>query len=229
MALLARLRLREGFNINMSLILFGAPGAGKGTQSNMISSEYKYLHLSTGDMLRKEVANKTDLGLEVKEMMSSGALVPDSIVISIIENELVVNKCDFVLDGFPRTLSQAIELEKLLEKMSINQPKVILIDVNISALLARLTGRRVCSICGAVYNVEFSPPKTTNKCDSCGGELFQRDDDKEEVITKRLIAFNQNMEPLKNYYSTNGRLQFVSGDGDRDFVFAQIKRILSVN
>lgn len=213
----------------MSVILFGAPGAGKGTQSSLIASEYGYLHLSTGDMLRCEVANKTQLGLQVKEMMSNGALVPDSLVISIIENELLKSKSSFVLDGFPRTLSQAKELESLICKISLPLPKVILIDVKRETLLARLTSRRVCAKCGAVFNVIFNPPKFKDICDLCGGGLFQRDDDKESVIINRLAAYEQNMEPLKKYYSEDGRLQLINGDGDRDFVFAQIKNILSVN
>lgn len=229
MVLLARLRLKEGFNTSMSVILFGAPGAGKGTQSSLIASEYGYIHLSTGDMLRREIANETQLGLQVKEMMSRGALVPDSLVISIIEKEILKNKSGFVLDGFPRTLSQATELESLINKISLPLPKVILIDVRQDALLARLTSRRVCTKCGAVFNVVFNPPKNQDICDICGEKLYQRDDDKESVIVNRLAAYEENMAPLRKYYSENGRLQVVSGDGDRDFVFAQIKNILSVN
>ncbi len=213
----------------MSVILFGAPGAGKGTQSGLIASEYGYLHLSTGDMLRREVAGKTQLGLQVKEMMSNGALVPDSLVISIIEKELLQSKSSFVLDGFPRTLSQAKELESLICKISLPLPSVILIDVKRETLLARLTSRRVCANCGGVFNVIFNPPKLNDICDLCGGNLLQRDDDKESIIVNRLAAYEQNMEPLKKYYSRDGRLQVIDGNGDRDFVFAQIKNILSVN
>lgn len=172
----------------MNIIMLGPPGAGKGTQAKMLVEKFGIPQISTGDMLRAAVAEGTELGKKAKEYMDKGQLVPDEVVIGIVEERLKKSDCEkgFILDGFPRTVPQAEALDKILEKMGKKIDYVINIVVPDVEILKRLTGRRTCKQCGAMYHVIYNPPKQEGVCDKCGGELYQRDDDKEETIKNRL-------------------------------------------
>lgn len=212
----------------MNILLFGPPGAGKGTQSALLVERRKMRHLSTGDMFRAAIKNETDLGKEAKRYMSEGKLVPDSVTIGMVEEELgKLHGAAFILDGFPRTVVQAEALEMLLQKRSLKIDKAIFVEVPNSLLLGRLTGRRVCKSCGTTYHIEASPTKQPGICDKCGGAVIQRDDDKEEVIATRLNAYEQSTRPLKDYYQSKGRLVVVDGMGSTVDVFARIERVLN--
>jgi len=180
----------------MKLILLGPPGAGKGTQSLKIMEKLKIPQISTGDLLRESVRNKTELGIKAKEFIDSGKLVPDELVISIIKERLKREDCKkgFILDGFPRTLEQAEALEKI-----IAIDKVIELDVEFSALVKRLTGRRSCPKDGSVYHLEFKPPKNDEKCDICQSPLIQRSDDNEATVKSRIQTYKEKTEPLINF------------------------------
>ena len=168
----------------MNLMLFGAPGAGKGTQAKFLIEKYNIPQISTGDILRAAIADKTDMGMEAKKFMDAGQLVPDSTIIGIIKDRLAVADCKngFILDGFPRTLAQAEALGELMENMKIKLDKVISLNVPDSLIVGRITGRRVCSGCGASFHVEFNPSKKDGVCDYCGGELTIRKDDNAETV-----------------------------------------------
>jgi adenylate kinase len=186
-------------------------------------------HLSTGDMFRAAIKNKTALGLEAQRFMSEGKLVPDAITIGMVEEELKrLNGASFILDGFPRNVPQAEALEKLLTQMKLKVEKAIFIEVPHHLLLGRLTGRRVCKQCGATYHIEAKPPKKPGVCDVCGGAVIQRDDDREEVIRTRLEAYEQSTSPLKSYFEDKGRLVRVDGTGTTNDVFARLERVISV-
>lgn len=212
----------------MNILLFGPPGAGKGTQSALLVERRKMRHLSTGDMFRAAIKNETKLGIEAKSFMNEGKLVPDSVTIGMVDEELnKLQGADFILDGFPRTVVQAEALADLLTKKKLKIDKAIFMEVPNSLLLGRLTGRRVCKSCGATYHIEASPPKKPGVCDRCGGAVIQRDDDKEEVIANRLNAYEQSTRPLKDYYESKGRLVVVNGTGSTVDVFARIENVLS--
>lgn len=210
----------------MNILLFGPPGAGKGTQSALLVERRKMKHLSTGDMFRSAMKNETTLGLEAKKYMNEGHLVPDSITIGMVEEELKkLSGSHFILDGFPRTVPQAEALERLLKRYDLKIEKAIFLEVSSSLLLSRLSGRRVCQKCGATYHIEAKPPKVNGTCDVCGGEVVQRPDDREAAIQTRLDAYEQSTKPLKAYYEEKGRLQTVNGVGDSEEVY---RRILSL-
>ena len=192
----------------MNLILMGAPGAGKGTQSSKISAKYNIPAVSTGDMLRAAVKAGTKLGLSAKEYMDAGKLVPDEVVVGIIKDHLSTEACanGFILDGFPRTIPQA----EALEAMGVKIDVVLSIEVADEKIIARMSGRRVCS-CGASYHVEYIKPKVDGICDKCGAELYIRDDDAEATVRKRLDTFHAQTEPLKDYYGNKGILVTVQG------------------
>ncbi|MGE0761809.1 MAG: adenylate kinase [Bdellovibrionales bacterium] len=212
----------------MNILLFGPPGAGKGTQSALLVDRRKMRHLSSGDMFRAAIKNETTLGLEAKRYMNEGKLVPDAITIGMVGEELEkLSGADFILDGFPRTVTQAEALENLLQGLKLRIDKAIFVEVPSSLLLGRLTGRRVCKSCGATYHVDASPTKTPGVCDKCGGVVIQRDDDKEEVIATRLSAYEQSTRPLKDYYQSKGRLVTIDGTGSTAAVFERIERVLS--
>lgn len=198
----------------MRLILLGPPGAGKGVQAEMLKKRYNIPHISTGDMLREEIANKTSLGEKAQEYVKEGKLVPDDIVIKMVEERLKKDdaKNGFLFDGYPRTINQAIALDKLLEKMNIFIDKVINLEVKEDIILKRLTTRRICSLCGAIYNLLTMRPKVDNVCDKCGGELYQRNDDKEEVIKDRLKTYYLQTSPLVEYYKN----KVISVDAGRE-------------
>lgn len=202
----------------MRLILVGPPGAGKGTQAESIKSKYPIAHISTGDMLRDNVKRGTQLGKKAKEFMDAGKLVSDDLIIEMMRTRLAEDdaKAGFLLDGFPRTLVQAKSLDQLLKDMSINLDAVIELNVSDDVVVKRLTSRRVCSSCGAIYNAISSPTAKEGICDKCGGSVIQRDDDKEEVIRKRLSVFHEQTSPLIAYYKESGLLHTIDAAADKD-------------
>lgn len=212
----------------MNLILLGGPGAGKGTQAKLIVEKYKIPQISTGDMLREAVKQGTELGKKAKEYMDKGELVSDEIVIGIVKERLKQPDCDrgFILDGFPRTIAQAEALDKILDEIGKKIDAVINIQVPEEEIVKRIVNRRTCKNCGAIYHLIYSPPKEPNKCDKCGGELYQRDDDKEETVRERLRVYREQTEPLIEYYQKKGILYNVDGTKDINGVFEEIKSIL---
>jgi adenylate kinase len=214
--------------MNMNIILMGLPGAGKGTQAERIVEEFNIPHISTGDMFRAAVKNETPLGLEAKSYMDKGLLVPDEVVIGIVRERLAKDDCanGFLLDGFPRTVPQAEALTSTLKELGREIDHVININVRRELLIERLTGRWICPVCGASYHTLFHPPKAEGICDKDGGKLFQRDDDKAEVVTQRLDVNIAQTEPLIDYYSRQGLLRNINGEQDIQVVFAEIKSLL---
>lgn len=199
----------------MRIILLGPPGAGKGTQAAMLVKEFTVPHISTGDIFRAAIKEGTELGRKAKEYMDQGQLVPDEIVIGIVKERLAQADCvkGFILDGFPRTVPQADALQEALKSLGMELNAVVNLAVSEDDLVTRLSGRRVCKNCGATYHLQFSPSKATGVCDTCGGELYQRDDDKEETIRKRLEVYNNQTAPLIDYYQGTGLLETINGDG----------------
>lgn len=193
----------------MILVLLGPPGSGKGTQAKRLVSEKKWPQLSTGDMLRAAISQGTKLGLEAKAFMDKGALVPDAVVIGLIQERTQLADCKdgFILDGFPRTIPQAEALGKMLETQKREVKQAVLFEIPDSELIRRLSGRRTCSKCGAMYHVENARPKKDGVCDQCGSALIQRDDDKAEVIEKRLQVYHQQTSPLVGFYKRLGKLK----------------------
>ncbi len=213
----------------MNLILLGPPGGGKGTQAKRIVEKYGIPQISTGDILRDAVAKGTELGKKAKEYMDRGELVPDEVVIGIVRERLSQPDCEkgFILDGFPRTIKQAEALDEILEEMNKKIDAVIDIEVPDEEIIKRIVYRRTCKNCGAVYNLIYSPPKEDNKCDKCGGELYQRDDDKEETVKERLRVYKEQTQPLIDYYKNKGVLYTVDGTKSIDEVWSQIEDILN--
>ena len=212
----------------MRLVLLGAPGAGKGTQAKKLIDKYDIPQISTGDILRKAVADGTPLGKEAKSYMDSGGLVPDSVVIGLVKERLAQDDCKkgYILDGFPRTTPQAEALDKVLGEMKSPLDTALSVDVDKNDLMKRLTGRRTCKSCQQMYNIYFTPPKSEGKCDKCGGELFQRDDDKEATIKNRLDVYEKSTAPLIDYYNKKGILKSVEGVGSIDDIFSKICSVL---
>lgn len=214
----------------MRLVLLGAPGAGKGTQAKMLIEKYGISQISTGDILRKAVADGTTLGKEAKSYMDRGELVPDRVVLGMVEERLKQDDCKkgYILDGFPRNVAQAEALDELLNDLGMSLDTALSVDVPFDDLMKRLTGRRTCKACGQMYNIYFNHPKKEGICDRCGGELFQRDDDKEETIKKRLEVYNSQTSPLIEYYKRKGILKSVNGIGDINEIFNNICRVLGI-
>ncbi|NPB09730.1 MAG: adenylate kinase [Thermodesulfobacteria bacterium] len=212
----------------MNIVFLGPPGAGKGTQAKMIAEKYGIPQISTGDMFREHLSKGTELGKKAQEYMEKGQLVPDEIVLGMVEERLKQPDCEkgFILDGFPRTVPQAEALDKLLEKMGKKIDYAILIDVPDEELVKRLTGRRTCKKCGMMYHVIFKPPKEDNKCDACGGELYQRPDDNEETVRNRLKVYHEQTEPIISYYEKKGVLHRIDGMGSIDEIFNRIVQVL---
>jgi len=186
----------------MRIVLLGAPGAGKGTQAKLLAEKFGVPHISTGDMFRAAVSADSELGREARKYMQAGALVPDNIVIGLVKERLAQPDAanGFLLDGFPRTIVQARELDEMLAASGKKLDAVVNIDVAEPDLIARLSSRRTCRTCGAIYNVLFQKPRVEGVCDKCGGELYQREDEKPEVIKERLRVYNANTAPLIDYY-----------------------------
>lgn len=214
----------------MKLVFLGAPGAGKGTQAKKLVEKYAIPQISTGDLLRAAVAAGTALGKEAKSYMDKGELVPDRVVLGMVEERLKQDDCKkgYILDGFPRNTAQAEALDKMLSSLNMPLDAAVSVDVPFDDLMKRLTGRRTCKACGQMYNVYFNPPQKTGICDKCGGELFQRDDDKEETIKKRLDVYNAQTAPLFDYYKSKGILKSVAGTGSIDEIFSNICKALGI-
>ncbi len=212
----------------MKLIFLGPPGAGKGTQSEFICRDYGIKQISTGDLLRYHRKEGTDLGKKAKLYMDKGELVPDSLIIDMIKEELTKPEYSngYLLDGFPRTLPQAEALDRLLRNLSQKLNAVLILDVPQDELIKRITERRICKICGKVYHLIYSPPKQNGICDLDGGELYQRSDDNEETVTRRLIVFENQTKPLIDYYHKHGLAYKILGVGKIDEIYKRIKEVL---
>ncbi len=201
--------------MSLRVIFLGPPGAGKGTQAQALASEWGVPHVATGDMLREAVAAKTPLGLEAKRHMDSGGLVPDEVVIGLVGERLAQPdaKAGVVLDGFPRTVAQAEALDALFARKGLSLDRVVYFNVSRDELLRRITGRRVCRACGRTYHLVSAPPKVADKCDACGGELYQRVDDSEATVATRLDVYQKQTSPLLEYYRGRNLLAEVAGEG----------------
>ena len=213
----------------MKLILLGPPGAGKGTQSKRLEEAYGIVQLSTGDMLRAEVAAGSDLGKEAKEVMEAGGLVSDELIVAMISSRIDQDDCDkgFILDGFPRTVPQAEALDSMLSDKGIAIDNVIAFEVDAEAMITRITGRYTCTECGAGYHDEFQKPAQDGVCDKCGGTGFtRRADDNAETVRTRLQAYEKQTAPIISYYRDRGTLRTADGMADIDDVTAQLKEIL---
>ena len=212
----------------MRLVLLGAPGAGKGTQAKKLIDKYGIPQISTGDLLRAAVAAGTQLGKEAKSFMDKGELVPDRVVLGMVAERLKQDDCKkgYILDGFPRNTAQAEALDTMLRELKMPLNAALSVDVPKEDLMKRLTGRRTCRSCNQMYNVYFSPSKKEGVCDKCGGELYQRDDDKEETIRKRLDVYEAQTAPLIDYYRKAGILKSVSGTGEIDAIFKEVCAVL---
>ncbi len=198
----------------MRILLLGSPGAGKGTLAAEIERKYPVAHISTGDIFRENVKNNTPLGLEARAYLESGKLVPDDIVIAMMEDRLREPDCEkgFILDGFPRTVPQAQALEKILKELGLELDGVVLLDVDEETVVRRLSGRRVCRNCGAIYNLFFRPSSKGEFCEKCGGELYQREDDREDVVRSRLKVFYKQTAPLIDYYDEKHMLSRIAAE-----------------
>ena len=215
----------------MRIVLLGAPGAGKGTQAKKLIDKYGIPQISTGDILRQNVAEGTPLGKEAKSYMDKGELVPDSVVLGLVEDRLKKDDCKkgYILDGFPRNTAQAEALDKILASIGMSLTGALSVDVPKDALMKRLTGRRTCKGCGQMYNVYFSPSKNESVCDKCGGALFHRDDDKEETIKRRLDVYDAQTAPLIDYYGKKNILKSVDGGtGTIDEIFVKVCNALDL-
>lgn len=213
----------------MRIVLFGPPGSGKGTQAGILEARYGAVHISTGDILREAVASGSEIGLRAKSYMDRGELVPDEVVIAIAREKLSsIGNDGFVLDGFPRTIPQAEALEAVLGDLGKPLEAVVNLDVDQEELIRRLSGRRVCSRCGEVYHLESKPPRESGKCDKCGGNLVQREDDKPEAIRNRLEVYREQTAPVLDYYRSKGLLRDVVAEGDIDDIAQRIVASLGV-
>ena len=213
----------------MRLILLGPPGAGKGTQAKMLKEKFQKPQISTGDILRKSVQEGTELGKQAKISMNAGKLVEDDIVVGLIKERIIEEDCQngFILDGFPRTIIQAEKLTETLKNMNLSIDTVIDFEVDTKKLVERLTGRSTCSDCGAMFHKLSCPPLKIGICDECGGLLYQRDDDKEETIKKRLEVYQNETAPLKEFYRKQGSLKTAQGCGTVEEVFSRVCAMVS--
>lgn len=214
----------------MRIVLLGAPGSGKGTQAKKLVADYGFPQVSTGDLLRDAVARGTEHGLRAKAAMDAGKLVSDDIVLGILKDRIARPDAErgFILDGFPRNLAQAEALEGVLAELGKPLDAAVLMDLDFAVLMKRLTGRRSCTGCGRVYNIHFLPPPADGRCGSCGGELVQRADDKEETIARRLEVYRAETEPLVSHYRRAGKLRTVDAEGELDEVYARLVAALGL-
>lgn len=214
----------------MRIVFLGAPGSGKGTQAKRLMEDKGFPQVSTGDLLRAAVAAGTELGLQAKAAMDAGELVTDEIVLGIIAERLAQDDCSdgFILDGYPRNLQQATDLQPVLEQIGQSLDAAVLLDVDLDILMKRLTGRRTCSQTGKLLNIYYSSQQELDACIEAGGELVQRADDNEETIANRLNVYREQTEPLVGFYRDAGLLKTVSGEGDIDEIYAQLKAVLGL-
>ena len=212
----------------MKLLIMGPPGAGKGTQAEKIIAEYQIPHISTGNMFRQAIKEGTALGKKAKIYLDQGLLVPDEVTNGIVRERLSKDDCDngFLLDGFPRTVAQAVALDEMLFDLNMRVDAVINIVVDNSLLLERLTGRRICKECGNTYHLAFNASIIPGICDKCGGELYQRKDDNVDTVENRLAVYNNQTKPLLDYYSAKGNIHNIDGEQDIDKVFSDIQKTL---
>jgi len=212
----------------MRLVLLGAPGSGKGTQAKKLMADKNIPQVSTGDILREAIAARTRFGIKAKPLMEAGNLVPDEIVLGIISERLSRPDAQdgFILDGFPRTTQQALDLEELLDQMGTPLDTAVLLDIDFDILMKRLTGRRTCSLTGKLLNVYFSSQEELDACTNAGGELIQREDDNEKTISNRLEVYRESTEPLIEFYRSRDKLTTINGDGAMDEVYAQLVEAL---
>lgn len=204
----------------MIIVLLGPPGAGKGTQAKMLAAKISLPHISTGDLLRQNVSKGTALGKQAQDIMTKGGLVPDDLVIKMLTDRIDQpdTKAGFILDGFPRNINQAKELDSILKERNRQVSAVADLDSSEKVILQRLTGRLVCRKCGANFHIKNMPPKVANICDNCGGELYQRSDDKEETILKRLAVYRKEVAELLAYYEKSNKLRHINADEDTEIV-----------
>ena len=197
----------------MRLIFLGAPGAGKGTQATVLSKKYNIPQISTGDILRQAVKDETELGKKARRFLDSGQLVPDEVIMAMVQERLEKSDCTngYILDGFPRTLPQAQGLDKVLEQSGKQLDGVIYFNIEDKLVIQRLSNRRICRTCGKTFNLLFVPPVKEGKCDACGGDIYQRSDDKEETIRQRLQVFENSTRPLLEFYEKKGKLKVLDG------------------
>ena len=213
---------------SVRVVLLGPPGAGKGTQAKLLRDRFEACQISTGDILRKAVADKTPLGREAERYLNRGELVPDDVIVRLVGERLKQSDCakGFVLDGFPRTLPQAQSLEGILKEMALPLDGVLSIQVPHDVIVQRLAGRRNCQNCGALYHVNFDPPRNGETCDRCDGRLQQREDDREETITTRLRVYESQTAPLASYYRERGNLREINGVGKVEDIQQRIVEVL---
>lgn len=211
----------------MKLVLIGCPGAGKGTQAKKLSAHYDIAHISTGDLLRDEIKNGTELGKKVSEIINAGALVSDDIVSAMLSKRIKADDCKkgYILDGYPRNVAQAEGLNDIVGQLD----KVICYEVDDDVIIDRMSGRRSCPSCGKMYHTHYNPPKTEGKCDDCGTQLIQRKDDNEETVVNRLKVYHETTAPVIEYYDNQGILLKVSGVGDIDDIFNTVVNALDGN
>lgn len=212
----------------LNIVLLGPPGAGKGTQAELIVKKYGIPQISTGDIFRANIKNGTELGKKAKEYMDKGELVPDELVVDLVKDRLAQDDCKdgFMLDGFPRTVFQAEELDKIMKEKDLTINHVLNIDVEASKLIERIAGRRVCRACGATYNINTKPTAKEGICDVCGGEVYQRADDNRETVENRISVYFSQTAPLIEYYEKSKTLASINGDQAMDKVFADIINVL---
>ena len=213
----------------MKILLIGPPGCGKGTQANLIINEFNIPQISTGDMLRKHVEVNSELGIKAKSSMDNGELVPDNVILGMMRKRLIQGDCKngYILDGFPRTIPQAIGLDALLSKLNHSLDKVIVINVTDDTIVERMGGRRVHPASGRIYHIKFNPPKINNADDITGGKLIIRKDDEEKTVRKRLGIYHNSTSPLISYYSKEDLISIIDGNRKINEIFLNIKQILN--